>query len=63
MATTFTVEPAHDGRSRVTIETRYTKPGLAGWIEGWLAPPFLRAIYRAELRQLEEQVKARMAVS
>ena len=59
MATTFTVEPADAGRSRVTIETRYSKRGLAGWIERWLAPAFLRAVYRAELRQLEEQAKAR----
>lgn len=63
MATTFTVDPADAGKSRVTIETRYAKPGLAGWIERWLAPGFLRAVYRAELRQLEEQVKARMAFS
>jgi len=57
MATVFTVDPADGGKSRVTIETRYTKPGLAGWIERWLVPPFLRAVYRAELRQLEEQAQ------
>jgi hypothetical protein len=62
MATTFTVDPVDAGRnSRVTIATRYTKAGLAGWIERWLAAGFLRAVYAAELRELGVQASARMA--
>jgi hypothetical protein len=60
MATTFTVEPEDAGRSsRVTIETRYTKAGLAGWVEQWLAPRFLRRVYVAELHELKLQARAR----
>ena len=60
MATTFTVDPGDAGQnSRVTIATRYTKGGLAGWLERWLAPGFLRAIYTAELRELGVQTRAR----
>jgi hypothetical protein len=62
MATTFTVDPeAASESSRVTIATRYTKAGLAGWLERWVAPGFLRAVYTAELRELELQAKARTA--
>jgi hypothetical protein len=60
MATTFTVDPEDTGHhSRVTIATRYTKAGLAGWLERWLAPGYLRAVYTAELRELTVQARAR----
>jgi len=60
MATTFTVDPEDSGHSsRVTIATRYTKAGLAGWLERWLAPGFLRVVYAAELRELDVQARAR----
>jgi hypothetical protein len=60
MVTTFTVEPAEAGHnSRVTIATRYTKTGLSGWLERWLVPGFLRAVFAAELRQLDVQARAR----
>ena len=60
MTTTFTVDPEDAGQSsRVTIATRYTKAGLAGWLERWLAPRFLRAVYGAELRELGVQAGAR----
>ena len=60
MATTFTVDPEATGRSsRVTIATQYSKAGLAGWLERWVAPGYLRAVFTAELRQLEVQAKAR----
>jgi hypothetical protein len=60
MATTFTVDPEDAGHSsRVTITTRYTKAGVAGWLERWLAPRFLRAVYAAELRELGVQARAR----
>ena len=58
IATTFTVEPKDDGRrSHVTIETVYQKAGIRGWLERLLAPRLLRAIYGAELRQLETQAR------
>jgi len=60
MVTTFTVDPEGAGHhSRVTIATRYTKPGLAGWLERWLVPRYLRAVFEAELRQLDVEAKAR----
>ncbi len=60
MVTTFTVDPEDAGRSsRVTIATRYAKPGLGGWLERWLVPGFLRAVYAAELRQLSVEASAR----
>jgi hypothetical protein len=36
-------------------ETLYSKPGLAGGIERWVAPLVLRPVYREELRLLEVQ--------
>jgi hypothetical protein len=60
IVTTFTVESEDDGRnSRVTIATHYSKAGLAGWLERWLAPGFLRVVFAAELRELGVQAKAR----
>lgn len=51
--TAFTVAPESGGRgSRVTIATAYHRPGLRGWVERVLSPPFLRSVYAAELRQL-----------
>lgn len=58
-ATSFLVEPARDGASRVTIATRYRKPGPAGWVERWLAPGFLRRLYQAELALLAERAGSR----
>ena len=59
MATTFTVDPEAGQSSRVTIATRYTKAGLAGWLERWLAPRYLRAVYTGELHELAVQAKVR----
>ena len=54
MVTTFTVDPEDAGHnSRVTIATRYTKTGLAGWGQRWLVQGYLRAVFDAELRQLD----------
>jgi hypothetical protein len=56
VATSFLVEPAdREGSSRVTIATRYRRAGLAGWIERWLAPRFLRRVYAAELALLADR--------
>jgi hypothetical protein len=38
--------------SRVAITTSYTKAGLAGWVERFLAPAYLRRVYKAELKLL-----------
>jgi hypothetical protein len=60
-ATRFLVEPVSDGRaSRVTFETSWTRPGLGGWAERWLAPRYLRKVYRAELALLDEEARARV---
>jgi hypothetical protein len=60
IATTFTVDADAAGRgSSVTIATRYRKPGLAGYVERWLSPRFLRAVYRDELRLLADKFGAR----
>lgn len=57
--TSFTVDPAEDGRSRVTIAMEWTRPGLQGWIERYLAPPVLRRIYVAEMINLERVAAGR----
>jgi polyketide cyclase/dehydrase/lipid transport protein len=57
--TEFTVEPvAGTQSSRVTIATRYRKPGPRGWLESLLAPRLLRTVYAAELRLLAERACA-----
>jgi hypothetical protein len=50
--TTFLVESQAGASSRVTITTSYTKAGLAGWVERFLAPAYLRRVYKAELKLL-----------
>jgi polyketide cyclase/dehydrase/lipid transport protein len=58
-ATVFTVEPEGvDGRTRVTIETRWQRTGVRGWVERWLAPGFLRRVYQAQLVRLAEEAQA-----
>src|SRR5512135_32482 len=62
IVTEFTVEPvAGTQSSRVTIGTRYRKPGLRGWLERLLAPAFLRTVYVAELRLLAERARTAQA--
>jgi hypothetical protein len=53
--TTFTVEPeGGGGRSRVTIATEWTRPGLAGFVEKLLAPGALKRIFAQELELLQQ---------
>ena len=53
VVTTFRVEPSGRGAA-VTIATELEqKPGIAGWIERWLAGKVLPRIYREELVRLE----------
>ena len=56
--TTFTVERQGNARTRVTIETTYTRSGVGGWIERLLAPAYLRTVYRAELARLADVAAA-----
>jgi hypothetical protein len=57
--TEYVVEPIAGTRTtRVTIVTRYHKPGIRGWLERLLVPPFLRGAYRAEFRLLAERAGA-----
>lgn len=57
--TTFTVDALDTENSRVTITTTLqTRNGLAGKLEGWFTKRFLKPIYEAELKQLEEVVNA-----
>ena len=58
VATTFTVEPQPDGRTRVTFLTEYRTQGLRGLIETLLVPGFLRKVYAAELQQLAQRAIA-----
>ena len=61
MVTTFTVDPEAAGkRSRVTITTAYTKAGLAGWLEQWVVPRYLRTVFATELDLLAIEAKARV---
>lgn len=58
--TTFTIEPLNGGkRSRVTIATK-TKAsrGIMGFMEKLLNPPITRRIYRKELKQLADYLRA-----
>jgi hypothetical protein len=51
--TTFTVASRNEGReSEVSIETEWQTRGFRGWLEGLLAPAFLRVVYQEELRNL-----------
>jgi len=62
MLTTFTVDSREEGRvSMVTIETRYRKGGLAGWIERIFVPGYLRTVFTAELSQLDQVARGRAA--
>lgn len=62
MVTTFTVEPADGGRdARVTITTRWTRAGLAGFLERKIAPPLMRPVFREEIRNVEQLARERAA--
>lgn len=53
--TTFTVDPACDGGTLVTIRTTWRAAGVAGFVERLLAPMLLRPVYREELARLAER--------
>ncbi len=55
LLTTFTVTPVDADHCTVTIATQWQPPaGFSGWLEGLTMPGFMRRIYHAELRQLDE---------
>lgn len=60
LTTSFTLEPAADGRrSKVTIATVFKpSPGVRGFFERLTTPPVMRRIYRAELQQLAEYLSS-----
>lgn len=59
LVSTFRVEPAQGGHSRVTITTKYTRGGIAGWLESVLLPTLAGPIYRKEIANLERVARAR----
>lgn len=63
MVTTFTVEPAPRGMSRVRIETTWETSGPRGLVERLLAPPMLRRLYAEELRLLDAYAHERSRTS
>ena len=54
VVTTFTVDPAEDGNSMVTIETTWTPRGPRALVERLLGPLFLKGVYAEELGNLEK---------
>ena len=59
LLTTFTVTPVAAARCTVTIATAWQTPaGFSGWWQGLTMPAFMRRIYHAELRQLDEYAQA-----
>lgn len=60
LVTTFTVDPADGGNGcRVTIETRWTRGGVLGWLERTLIPPLARPVFHQEIRNLEALARER----
>jgi hypothetical protein len=50
--TLFIFEEVESG-TKVTFHTEYfTQPGIAGRVEGWFIPRYLRPVYRQELQNL-----------
>ncbi|HSA48972.1 MAG TPA: SRPBCC family protein [Yinghuangia sp.] len=59
MVTTWTVEPAGTGRSRVNVNTRWEGAGgIGGFFEKTFAPAGLRKIYDGVLARIDETVGA-----
>lgn len=57
--TTFTVDPAPDGTSTVTIGTTWQgASGIGGFFERMFAPRVMRSIYEDELRRLDAYARS-----
>jgi hypothetical protein len=64
LRTHFLVEPMDGGRGcRVTITTKYTRPGALGWLERALLPTLARSVLNKELRNVEQLARQRAAAS
>lgn len=61
LVSTFRVDPAEDGHSRVTITTRWTRGGVQGLFERLLVPTLAAPIYRREIANLERVARERSA--
>ena len=59
LVTTFTVDRAPRGMSRVRIETTWEARGVRGLIERVFAPPMLPRLYAEELRLLDAYARER----
>jgi hypothetical protein len=58
--TTFTVEPAGDGRCHLAITTSWTtRRGLTGLVERLVVPRLLVPLYREELDLIEQWAESR----
>ena len=63
LVSTFRVEPAEGGHSRVTITTRYTRGGVQGFLERLLLPTLAGPVYRKEIANLERVARQRSAAA
>lgn len=60
--TTFIVDPAPDGTSKVTITTEWQgASGIGGFFERMFAPRVMRSIYADELRRLDAYARQQAA--
>lgn len=60
--TTFTVDPAEGGTSKVTIGTSWQgASGIGGFFERMFAPRVMRSIYADELRRLDAYAREQTA--
>lgn len=59
LVSTFIVDPAEGGHSRVTITTRWTRGGVRGFLESLLLPRLAAPIYRKEIANLEALARQR----
>lgn len=58
LVTTFSVDPADHGATRLTIASVWdSQPGLAGWIERMGAPGMMRRIFRDEMAQIRRYIQ------
>ena len=61
--TTFIVDPAAEGTSRVTIGTEWQGAGgIGGFFERMFAPRVMRSIYADELRRLDAYAREQAAL-
>lgn len=63
LVTHFAVDPVEGGHARVTITTRYTRPGVKGAIERVLLPVLAGPIYRKEIANMEALARQRVAAA